>query len=197
MRVLVACEESQTVCKAFRRLGVEAYSSDIQECSGGYPQWHIKGDCIPVIENGCWDLIIAHPPCTYLSIAGACNMYLKDGTLNRERYEKMLQAREFFLYFYNLSGVRVCIENPRVMAMCQLPKYSQTIQPYQFGDNYTKKTLLWLKDLPYLIPLNYGYNDRRIEGIPSYVGTHYGSKSRSKFFDGIANAMAVQWSNLD
>lgn len=193
MRVLIACEESQTACIAFRERGHIAYSCDLQECSGGHPEWHIRGDCVPVIENGCWDLIIAHPPCTYLSIAGAVYMYLKDGSLNAQRYQKMIQAREFFMYFYNLQGVRLCIENPRVMAMAQLPKYTQTIQPYQFGDDYTKKTLLWLKDLPYLIPLNYGYNDRFIEGIPSYVGTHYGSKSRSKSFEGIAKAMANQW----
>lgn len=115
MKVLVACEESQTVCKAFRERGHLAYSCDIKDCSGGHPEWHIKGDCVPVIEHNSWDMIIAHPPCTYLAVAGACNLK-KNGVIDIQRYEKMLQAREFFMYFYNLQGVRLCIENPRAMA---------------------------------------------------------------------------------
>lgn len=195
MKVLIACEESQTTMKAFRSLGHNAFSCDLQDCSGGMPQYHIKADCRDVIDNGNWDLIIAHPPCTYLSVAGACNLMNKDGTIkNFQRYEEMLKAREFFMYFYNLTGVRVCIENPRAMKLCQLPLYSQVIQPFQFGDDFSKQTLLWLKDLPYLIPSCYGTSKRK--WVHSWVGEHYGSVQRSKSFPGIAKAMALQWSDL-
>ena len=108
LNVLVACEESQRVCMAFRNRGHKAYSSDIKDCSGGHPEWHIKGDCREVIEHNSWDLIIAHPPCTYLCNAGACNMY-RYGQIVEERYKAMLAAREFFMYFYNLEGVKVFI----------------------------------------------------------------------------------------
>ncbi len=192
MRVLVACEESQRVCGAFRAKGHLAYSCDLQDCSGGHPEWHIKGDCKAVIEHNSWDLIIAHPPCTYLSNAGACNMY-KYGQLNIERYEKLLAAREFFMYFYNLEGVKVCIENPKPMRLADLPMHSQVIQPYEFGDNFTKMTLLWLKGLPLLFPLCYGENKRSIDGIESWTSLYRDAKMRSKTFNGIAIAMAEQW----
>lgn len=195
MKVLIACEESQTSCIAFRNLGHIAYSCDLQDCSGGFPEWHIKGDCWDVIEFNNWDLIIAHPPCTYLSIAGACNMY-KNGIIDNERYERMLVARDFFMRFYNLSGVRLCIENPRAMKMANLPPYSQTIQPFEFGDPYTKLTLLWLKDLPLLFPQVYSVNKRIAPSCVSWVGTHHGSVQRSKSFAGISAAMAKQWGDL-
>lgn len=197
MRVLIACEESQTACIAFRKLGHLAFSCDLQPCSGGYPEYHIQADCREVIEHNSWDLIIAHPPCTYLSVAGACNLIRDGKIINDLRYQKMLEAREFFMYFYNLpSMVRVCIENPRAMKLCQLPPYSQVIQPFQFGDPYTKQTLLWLKRLPYLFPDCYSTSKRVSSGCTSWVGTHYGSIQRSKSFQGIANAMAKQWGNL-
>lgn len=197
MRVLVACEESQRVCMAFRDRGHIAFSCDLQECSGGFPQYHIKGDCWSVIESHSWDLIIAHPPCTYLSKAGA-NLLLKSGGIIKDsrRYDAMLAAREFFMRFYNLEGVRLCIENPIPMARCNLPMHSQTIQPYEFGDPYTKKTLLWLKNLPYLMPYNYGYNNRSLLGILSWTSVFHDSKNRSKTFPGIVSAMATQWGDL-
>lgn len=195
MKVLVACEESQRVALAFRNKGHQAFSCDLQDCSGGAPDWHIKGDVIPVIEHNSWDLIIAHPPCTYLSAAGAVNLRRNGIICDSQRYEKMLAAKDFFMYFYNLTGVRVCIENPRPMSICGLPEYSQIIQPYQFGDNYSKQTFLWLKGLPYLFPNCVGI-DKRSAGFDSWCAVHRSPKLRSKTFSGIANAMATQWGDL-
>lgn len=193
MRVLVACEESQRVMIAFRELGHQAFSCDLQDCSGGFPEHHIKGDVIPVIEHNSWDLIIAHPPCTYLCVAGACNLVDKNGNIkDYQRYENMLAAREFFMFFYNLTGVKVAIENPRPMARANLPPYSQIIQPFQFGENYSKQTMLWLKDLPLLIPECYALSARKFG--ESWCKIHRSAKDRSKTFVGIARAMARQWS---
>ena len=171
MKVLVACEESQAVCKAFRERGHEAYSCDIIECSGGHPEWHIQGDVLPIIngyktptdiiitQDGfahCvpkrWDLIIAHPPCTYMSKAGARFMYLTAGVVNQERLKKALQAKEFFMQIMNADCDKICIENPTPLKVVDLPKESQVIQPYYFGHPYSKRTLLWLKGLPELKP---------------------------------------------
>ena len=169
MRVLIACEESQAVCNAFRKLGHEAYSCDIQECSGGHPEWHIMGDVLPLINGSCefntmdgikhtiegrWDLLIAHPPCTYMSNAGACRMYPTKGVVNAERFEKALLAKSFFMKFYNADCPRICIENPMPMKIVGLPQESQRIQPYQFGEPWSKKTYLWIKGLPELKPTN-------------------------------------------
>lgn len=193
MRVLVACEESQIITIAYRKLGVSAFSCDLKPCSGSLPQFHIQADAREVVLNGCWDLIIAHPPSTYLANSGVRHLYLPDGKINSQRYDEMLIAREFFMFFYNLTGVRVCIENPKPYALCDLPKASQTIQPFEFGDPYTKLTLLWLKKLPYLFPTSYSLNKRVSPGCVSYVSTVRGSTLRSKTFPGIANAMANQW----
>lgn len=170
MKVLVACEESQRVCTAFRREGHEAYSCDIIKPSGEHPEWHILGDALEVINpnpdirfvtmDGVqhivdkWDLIIAHPPCTYLSNAGACRLYPKKGQLNQERYTKGVQAKEFFMQFINANCEHIAVENPIPSRIYNLPKYTQIIQPYQFGHPYTKKTCLWLKGLPKLQPTN-------------------------------------------
>lgn len=192
MNVLIACEESQRVCIEFRKLGHRAFSCDLKDCSGGFPEWHIKGDCIEVIEHNSWDLIIAHPPCTYLSVAGAVNLVNGKGEIiNQRRYEEMLKAREFFMYFYNLTGSKVCIENPRAMARAELPKWSQVIQPFQFGDNYSKQTCLWLKGLPLLMPECYTLNKRSFG--ESWCAVHRSAAQRSKTFPGIARAMARQW----
>lgn len=218
MRVLVACEESQAVCKAFREKGHEAYSCDIVDCSGGRPEWHIKQDVLPLLNGDCkfktcdgveweikgkWDLIIAHPPCTYLSNAGAARLYPQKGVLNQERYEKGLQARKFFMKFYNADCDKICIENPIPTRIFGLPPYTQTIQPYEHGHPYSKKTCLWLKGLPELTPTNI------VEPICSWVSggskdnhgnkrkncgmTFRDSKTKSKTFPGIAKAMADQW----
>ncbi len=194
MKVLVACEESQRVTIAFRNRGHHAFSCDIKDCSGGHPEWHIKGDVIEhlkSVQSYYYDLIIAHPPCTYLSVVGACNFY-KNGELNQERFELQKQAVSFFMFFYNFTGCkRICIENPRPMNCAGLPPYSQVIQPYDFGDNYSKQTLLWLKGLPYLFPSVIEYNRR--SAAPSWVALNRNAEMRSKTFNGIAEAMAQQW----
>ena len=167
MNVLVACEESQRVCMAFRERGHNAFSCDIQEPSGGHPEWHILGDALKAIQGGKivtmdevthdipkWDLLIAHPPCTYLSNAGACRLYPHKGELNQERYEKGLDAKRFFMQFYNANIERIAVENPVPTRVFELPKYTQIIQPYEYGHPYTKKTCLWLKGLPKLKPTN-------------------------------------------
>lgn len=196
MRVLVACEESQRVTIAFREKGHQAFSCDIQDCSGGHREWHIKGDVIEhlqTVEPFYYDLIIAHPPCTYLSVATARNFTKFNSTLScSEKIIRVQRAADFFMFFYNYPYCkRICIENPRAMKMAGLPHYSQVIQPYDFGDDYSKQTLLWLKGLPYLIPNVIELNRR--SAAPSWVGTHRSAKERSKTFNGIAKAMAEQW----
>lgn len=230
MKVLVACEESQAVCKAFREKGHEAYSCDIQSCSGGHPEWHIQDDVLKILNPqkafeheqegiefftadgeihgfiGKWDLIIAHPPCTYLSNAGACRLYKKfDGKsyLELERLNKGFDAREFFMKFLNANADRVAVENPIPSGVYRLPPYTQIIQPYEYGHPYSKKTCLWLKGLPELTPTDI------VEPICSWVSggskDNYGnkrkncgmkfrdSKTKAKTFPGVAKAMAEQW----
>lgn len=150
MRVLVACEESQVVTKAFRERGHEAYSCDLQPCSGGRPEWHIQGNALDYLEEG-WDLLIAHPPCTYMSNAGACRMYVRPGVVNAERLEKAMKAKELFEAFAAACVPRICIENPVPMKIVGLPPCDQVIQPWMFGDEFSKKTCLWLKNLPILM----------------------------------------------
>ena len=202
-RILVACEESQRVTKQFRDLGYEAYSCDIQDCSGKHPEWHIKGDAINQAYSGKYDLMIAHPPCTYLSNAGARWLYPK-GKLNNERYKKGLDAKEFFMKLLNSPIERICIENPLPSKIFNLPKYTQIIQPYQFGEPYSKKTLLWLKNLPLLKHTDI------IDNYKTYLPSNTGGKKRgqshrfvsinkidsSKTFKGIAKAIANQWSKV-
>lgn len=198
MRVLVACEESQRVTLAFRSFGHQAFSCDLKDCSGGFPEYHIKGDCLAVIESNSWDLIIAHPPCTYLSIAGACNLVDRNGNIKDfQRYDNMLAAVDFFYKIYNIEGVRLCVENPRPMARCGLPPFSQSIQPFEFGDNFSKLTLLWLKNLPPLIGDCYSANKRSAPDCLSWTLLHSSPTVRSKTFNGIAYAMARQWGSLE
>lgn len=218
MKVLVACEESQRVCMTFRERGHEAYSCDIIECSGGHPEWHIMQDVFPLLNGFCgfdtmdgvhhyigrrWDLIIAHPPCTYLSNAGACRLYPKKGQLDMERYQKGLEAKEFFLRMLNADCEKVCVENPVSSTVFQMPPHTQEIQPWQFGHPVTKKTRLWLRGLPPLCATN--VVEPTAPYIPAGTGrkdpTKYGrafrtgkdSVQRSKTFSGIAKAMAEQW----
>ena len=129
MKVLVACEESQIVTSCFRAYGHEAFSCDLKPCSGGRPEWHIQGDVLNLLSFK-WDLIIAHPPCTYLSNAGACRLYPRKGELDFERYQKGLAARDFFMEFYNCSCDKICIENPLPSKIFNLPAPSQIIQPF-------------------------------------------------------------------
>lgn len=203
LKVLIACEESQTTCKAFRALGHEAYSCDIQDCSGGHPEWHIKGDALALIQQD-WDLIIAHPPCTYMSKAGARWMYPKAGQLSEERYKLAMEAKEFFMQFYNCKCPHVAIENPVPLKIVGLPKATQSIQPYEYGEKYSKQTLLWLKGLPKLEPTcivkeHTTWMPSNTSGFAKGQGGSRGfahdQKTASKTFEGIAKAFAEQWSN--
>ena len=211
MKVLVACEESQTVCKAFRERGHEAYSCDIQEPSGGHPEWHILGDAIAALGGGVittmdgkqhdvgkWDLLIAHPPCTYLSNAGARFLYPK-GVLNEDRLKLGLAAKDFFMAFYNADCEKICIENPTPSRVYELPKYTQVIQPWMFGHPVQKRTCLWLKGLEPLKPTEI-VEERQSSKVPGNwfnKGGKERQKNRAKTFPGIAAAMAEQWGGVD
>ena len=194
MKVLVACEESQRVTKEFRKLGHEAFSCDIMDCSGGRPEWHIKGDAIEEAYSGKYDIMIAHPPCTYLSNAGARFLYPK-GILSQDRYEKGLVAKEFFMKLLNAPIDKICIENPVQSKIFNIPKYNQIIEPYYFGDPFKKKTCLWLKNLSPLEPTNILEKPQstKISGNWFNKGGKDRQKNRSKTFEGIARAIASQW----
>ena len=193
MKVLIACEESQAVTKEFRKLGHEAYSCDILECSGGHPEWHLQQDVTELLREK-WDMIIAFPPCTYLSNAGARFLYPK-GILNKERYKKGLIAREFFMKFYNANCEKIAIENPVSSSIFELPKHNQYIQPWEFGHPFKKRTKLWLKGLPKLKPTNIVEvsESTKIAGNWFNKGGKERQVNRSKTFQGIADAMADQW----
>ena len=193
MRILVACEESQRVTIELRKLGHEAYSCDLVECSGGHPEWHIRCDALELLKMR-WDMIIAFPPCTYLSNAGARHLYPK-GVLNRERLAKGMEAKEFFMRFYNADCEKIAIENPVPSSIYHLPQHSQDIQPYMFGHPYKKQTRLWLKGLPKLTPTNYTNisQSTKIAGNWFNKGGVERQKNRAKTFPGIAKAMAEQW----
>lgn len=212
MRVLVACEESQEVCKAFRALGHEAYSCDIQDCSGGHPEWHIKGDVLPLINGDCsfatvgggthtivgkWDLLIAHPPCTDLAVSGARWFPEKQKDFRQQK------ACVFFMYFALAYCDRIAIENPVGIMSNIYRKPDQIIQPYQFGNPSRKTTCLWLKGLPTLEPTDsvnpeikryVCKSGKKVSFSADYgFGFNNGQKRRSKTFPGIAKAMAEQW----
>lgn len=201
LNVLIACEESQAVCLAFRRLGHFAFSADLQECSGGHPEWHIVGDVAPLLNGRCifhtqdgqgytipgrWNIVIAHPPCTYLTKAGATSMF-PGKRLDEERYKLGLAARDFFLTCLNADAQFVCVENPQPMHIFNLPPPTTRVEPYEFGEPWTKLTYLWLRNLPPLLPTVI------CTKVKSYVYSTRGGKKRSKTFPGIATAMATQW----
>lgn len=217
MKILIACEESQAVCKEMRRLGHEAYSCDIIECSGGHPEWHIMQDVIPLLNGNCrfttmdsveheidgqWDMIIAHPPCTYMSKAGARWMYPKAGEVSQERLALAMEAKSFFFQFLNADCPRIAVENPRPLKIVGLPIPTQVIQPYEYGHPYSKVTCLWIKGLSPLkpteivkeykpfLPSNTGAFSR---GGGGGRGVAHDAKTASKTFLGIARAMAEQW----
>lgn len=217
MNILVACEESQRVTTEFRKLGHNAFSCDIIDQSGGHPEWHIMQDVLPLLNGDCnfettdgtehevvgkWDMIIAFPPCTYLTNAGARHLW-KGHKLNEERYAKGLAAKEFFMQFYNADCDKVAIENPTPSRIYELPEKTQVIQPYQFGHPFTKRTQLWLKGLPKLEPTNIVEPERTFCPSGSYSKKHNEkhkgiftkdrARNRSKTFPGIAKAMAEQW----
>ena len=185
MKVLIACEESQTVCKAFRERGHEAYSNDIIECSGGHPEWHLQMDCFEAIKLMNWDLMIAHPPCTHLASSGAKHFRQKqlDG--------RQASAIEFFMKLTVTNITKVAIENPVGIMSSIYRKPDQIIQPWQFGHGETKATCLWLKNLPKLQPTN--IVDGREQRIWKLPPSSERAKLRSKTYEGIARAMAEQW----
>lgn len=221
MNVLVACEESQAVCKAFRAKGHRAFSADIQPCSGGHPEWHILGDCLPLINGNCtfqtmdththtqdgpWDLLIAHPPCTDLAVSGARYFAQK------QRDGRQQKAIVFFMTLALANCPRVAVENPVCIMSSAWRKPDQIIQPYQFGHHARKTTCLWLRGLPKLKPTNI-VDPGEIVGKGFSVGASLDmardengkiiswndprtAKIRSKTFPGIAAAMAEQWGNL-
>ena len=228
MNILLACEESQAVTIEARKLGHNAFSCDIIECSGGHPEWHIQGDVLKIINpewydgrwgitpsisfetmdgeyhqfDGKWDMILAFPPCTYLSNAGARHLW-KGGVLNEERYAKGLEAKKFFMALLNADCPKIAIENPTPSKIYELPKPSQIIQPYQFGHKFTKRTQLWLKGLEPLEPTDIVEPERTWCPSGSYSGKHADkhrgmftkdrARNRSKTFPGIAKAMIEQW----
>jgi hypothetical protein len=231
MNILIACEESQEVCKAFRKRGHTAWSCDIEPCSGGHEEWHIQSDVLPYLNGNCdfttadgakhhqqgkWDLIVAHPPCTYLTISG-------NRWFNVERYgDKAIQriaererSAEFFMKFVNADCDRIAIENPIGYMNSHYRKPDQTIQPYMFGHPVGKSTCLWLKNLPQLKPTDIVEPERihskgrtgGYSGASWYATDENGkilswndprtAKIRSKTYHGIAEAIAEQWGSLE
>jgi|TARA_R100000084_G_C4565178_1_gene106519 hypothetical protein len=191
MKVLVACEYSGIVRDAFAAKGHDAWSCDILPTES--PGNHFQGDVLEHLDKG-WDLMIAHPPCTYLSNAGARFLYPK-GKLNEDRYKLGLKAKDFFMKLYNAPIDKICVENPISSKIFALPKYTQTIQPYEYGHPVKKKTCLWLKNLPKLKPTNiiFKRQSTKVPGNWFNKGGKDRQKNRSRFFTGIANAMADQW----
>lgn len=202
MNVLVACEESQEVCKAFRKLGANAYSCDIIECSGGHPEWHIQQDVLPLLNGGCefttndntkhcvageWDVIIAFPPCTDLAVSGA--RYFKE----KRKDGRQQRSIEFFMKFVNAKCNHIAIENPIGIMSTYYRKPNQIIQPWQFGHGETKATCLWLKNLCNLAPTD--IVDGREQKVWKMPPSKDRAKLRSKTYPGIAKAMAEQWYN--
>lgn len=200
MKILVACEESQAVTIELRRLGHEAYSCDIIPCSGGHPEWHIMQNVLPLLNGNCsfktmdgtehsietrWDMIIAFPPCTHLAVSGAKWFAAKraDG--------RQQAAIDFFMQFANADCSKIAIENPVGIMSTYYRKPDQIIQPWQFGHGETKRTCLWLKGLPPLVPTNIvDGREQRIWKMPPSADR---AKERAKTFPGVARAMAEQW----
>lgn len=185
MKILIACEESQEVCNAFRAKGHEAYSCDIEPCSGGHPEWHLQFDVAAAFNYELWDMIIAFPPCTHLASSGA--RWFKDKIADGRQQE----AIDFFMKFAYLSCDKVAIENPIGIMSTKYRKPDQIIQPWQFGHGETKSTCLWLKGLPELKPTN--IVDGREGRVWKMAPSEDRAKLRSKTFPGIAKAMAEQW----
>jgi len=195
-RILIACEESQVVTIEMRKLGIEAYSCDILPCSGGHPEWHILGNVLEQLDKG-WDMMIAHPPCTYISNAGARHLYPK-GKLNLKRKRFGDKSVKFFIKLLNANIKKICIENPIPSRIFGLPKYTQIIQPFEHGHPYSKRTCLWLKNLPLLKPTNIveKIESTKLAGNWFNKGGKNRQINRSKTFPGIAKAMATQWGKL-
>jgi len=212
-KILVACEESQAITKAFRKLGFEAYSCDLLPASGGHPEWHIQGDAIAEAYLNDYDLMIAHPPCTYLAVSGARWLYNKDGSRNEERYKNQAEALDF-VYKLMIAPIKhIAIENPISVISSHIRKPDQIVHPYMFGDKASKSTCLWLKNLPKLEPTEIvekgefvewiGKNGKKKRQPKWYYDALAKAKTpeerrtlRSKTFQGMADAIADQWSKI-
>lgn len=217
MKILVACEESQAVVIEMRKMGNEAFSCDVQDCSGGHPEWHIKADVLPLLNGDCsfetmdgkkhtikgsWDMIIAFPPCTKTSNAGARHLY-RGRRLNLQRYYEGLCGKALFLAIWAADCDKVVIENPTPSRIFEYPKPMQAIQPFQFGHPYTKRTLLWGRGVEPLKPTEVVTPTKTWCPSGSYSGKHSAkhkgvftrdrARNRSKTFPGVAKAMAEQW----
>lgn len=202
INIIIGCEESQNICKAFRKLGFNAYSCDIEPCSGGHPEWHLQMDVFEALKLKKWTLGIFHPPCTFMSKAGARFMYPKAGIIDMERLAKAMKAKEFFMKLYEYDIPFLAVENPTPLKVVGLPPHTQAIQPYQFGHPYSKRTLLWIKNLPLLkhteiinefrpfLPSNTGGARR---GQKHSKGVAKNAVEASTTFEGIAEAIATQW----
>ena len=212
-KILVACEESQAITKAFRKLGFEAYSCDLLPASGVHPEWHIQGDAIAEAYSGKYDMMIAHPPCTYLAVSGARWLYNKDGSRNEERYENQAEALDFVQQLMNAPIEHIAIENPISVISSHIRKPDQIVHPYMFGDKASKSTCLWLKNIPKLIPTDIvekgefvewiGKNGKKKRQPKWYYDALAKAKNpeerrtlRSKTFQGMADAIADQWSRV-
>ena len=210
MRVLIACEESQATTKAFRKLGHEAFSCDLLPCSGGHLEWHYQQDVFEVINEG-WDLMVAHPPCTFLAVSGARWMYNKDGSVNQDRWNNQQKALAFVQKLMDAPIDKIAIENPISVISSQIRKPDQIIHPWMFGDKAQKSTCLWLKNLPLITPTNIVEKGEFFEWVDKntgktkrqaqwYLDALKNAKTkeerqtlRSKTFEGMANAFADQW----
>lgn len=198
-KILIACEFSQTICKAFRNKGLEAYSCDILPAEGGHPEWHIQDDVLSQLHRG-WDMLIAHPPCTYISKVSVQHLHN-----DKERWVKLLASVIFFHQLLNAPIKRICVENSVPHRYARLPHYSQILQPHHFGHEVTKQTCLWLKRLPPLFHTKLvGKGERYIKSNGKSNGSFWyftvpnkdRSKIRSITFSGVAEAMAEQWTPL-
>jgi len=202
MKVLIGCEESQAICKAFRALGFEAYSCDLDPCSGERPEWHLQMDVFEAIKLHDWTLGIFHPTCQYLSVSGARWMYNKDGSINQDRKDKQDKALSFVQRLMDADIPHIAIENPISVISSKIRKPDQIIQPWMHGHPETKSTCLWLKNLPTLVPTN--NVKAEMEKLPKKEQSkiHYMSpgperaRLRSKTFEGVARACAEQWSTF-
>lgn len=212
-KILIACEESQAITKAFRKLGFEAYSCDLLPCSGGHSDWHIQGDAFQEAYSGKYDMMIAHPPCTYLAVSGARWLYNKDGSRNEERWQNQAEALDFVRDLMTAPIKHIAIENPISVISSQIRKPDQIVHPYMFGDKASKSTCLWLKNLPKLTPTDIvekgefvewiGKNGKKKRQPKWYYDALAKAKSpeerrtlRSKTFQGMADAIADQWSKI-
>ena len=197
MRVLVACEESQTVMKAFLALGHDAWSCDLQECSGGMPERHHRGDVFEFIANSePFDMMIAHPVCTRLTNAGVRWLFDENGNDIPLKWVEMHEGREFFMRFLGDETAhipKIVVENPIPHRHANLPPYTQCIQPWMFGDNYSKATCLWIRGLPPLVPQVLTEPEGVIHACHNEPPGPDRAKNRSKTYPGIAQAMATQW----